>query len=52
MLSDASAVTAACEKRRKFALRKIKNNADRDTRGRVDKFMRLGRKACIYALQI
>ena len=27
MLPDASAVTAACEKRRKFALREIKNNA-------------------------
>ena len=27
MLPDVSAVTAACEKRRKFALREIKNNA-------------------------
>ena len=44
MLPDASAVTAAREKRRKFALGKIKKNDQRRTR-RADKFVAGVRRA-------
>ena len=52
MLPDVSAVTAEREERRKFALREIKNKLVKMHGDGADKFMCLGRKACVPALQI
>ncbi len=52
MLPDASAVTAAREKRRKFALRKIKKAQARAHGSGAGKFVCLEYEACVTALQI
>ena len=48
MLPDVSAVTAACEKRRKFALCKIKNNAGKGyaARRRINLYVLGMRRVC------